>query len=88
LITWHDKFILFITGDIPREKPFRVDYVILSGNAVRDLKKLEWLEAEKIIIDSSNSFYLAERLLEQGKTLNKNIYSVRHQGAYEETISL
>jgi competence protein ComEC len=86
MMIWQGKVILLVEGKMSLAKPMKVDYLIISRNATRDLQNLAFIDAKKIILDSSNSFYLAERLLEQGRGLNKNIYSVRHQGAYHETM--
>jgi competence protein ComEC len=86
IMIWQGKVILLVEGKMSFSKPMKVDYLIISRNATWNLENLAFVEAKKIILDSSNSFYLAERLLEQGRGLNKNIYSVRHQGAYHETM--
>jgi competence protein ComEC len=87
LLIWKNKTILIVEDDIALPvKYFKVDYLVISHNAVRNLEKVAFIDAEKIIVDSSNSFYLAGKLVEQGKTLKRNIYSVMHQGAYQEII--
>ncbi len=87
-MVWRGKTILVVEAGSFPSGPLKVDYLILSKNAIRNLDQLAWIEAGKIIVDSSNSFYLAERLVKQGEALDKEIYSVPHQGAYDEIISL
>lgn len=53
------------------------DFVIISNNSVRSLERIK---SGKVIIDSSNSPYFAERLLKQS---DADIHSVHHHGAFQ-----
>jgi competence protein ComEC len=86
LMVWHGKKILILEENRFPSGHLKVDYLIISKNAIKNLDQLTWIEAGKIIVDSSNSFYLAERLVKQGEASNKAIYSILHQGAYDEII--
>jgi competence protein ComEC len=88
LMVWRGKKIFILENNRFPCGHLKVDYLIISKNAIRNIEQLRWIEAGKIILDSSNSFYLAEKLVKQGEASNKAIYSVHHQGAYNEIISL
>ena len=61
-----------------------VDFLIVSNNAVNNFQELESrIHIGQLILDSSNSTYFATHFLDEAKTLNTNIYSVLHQGAFE-----
>jgi hypothetical protein len=63
---------------------WKVNYVIISNNAITDWFELKnQLQAEKIIFDSSNSLYYVNNALEHMKDNPSKIYSVMHQGAFE-----
>lgn len=87
VIVWNNKVIL-IRDDKNLSEPvaMKVDYLILSNNSVKDLPSLLGkVEATHVILDSSNSFYYADRMLKQNAT-HQGIYSVWHQGAFESMI--
>lgn len=71
------------TYQLPRT--LRVDYLVLSNNAVRQYKAIADVNFTKVIVDSSNSFYFAEQLLKQAPDSTK-IHSVLHQGAFIKTL--
>ncbi len=63
--------------------PIEVDYLVLTKNPwleIIDLKKK--YDFKKLIIDSSNSFWRANRWVEECKKLGIDYWSTRHQGAY------
>jgi competence protein ComEC len=60
----------------------KADYVIISNNAVKNLSVLSQINASEIILDSSNSYYFAERLRTQALAAGIRIYSVLHEGAF------
>lgn len=84
MIAWRGKTIFILEKEIFPTKPIAVDYLILSRNAVTDLRELKMVAAKKIIVDSSNSFYLSEELLGQARELQQEIHVVLQQGAYHE----
>lgn len=87
LISWNGRLILIRTDEgSPEPDHVKVDYLIISNNSVHDLPAfLKKVEATRIILDSSNSFYYADRLL-KNFTSPGLIYSVWHQGAFDHTI--
>lgn len=85
--TWHGRSILLIRD--PRAIPvtkMKADYIIISNNAVKNLSVLTHINASEIILDSSNSYYFAERLQAQALAAGIRIYSVLHQGAFIKDI--
>jgi competence protein ComEC len=88
LIAWRNRSILILDRqDIDYPASLEVDYVIIRNNAIVDLNKLlPAIKPREIIIDSSNSFYHANRLLEQAGDLAVSVHSVLHAGAYQKTI--
>jgi competence protein ComEC len=89
VIRWKNKYILQIINSafkVPLNLP-SFDYCIISNNAVHDLVTIQkQLKFKKLIIDSSNSYNVADDLLKRGQSNKIDIYSVLHQGAYEELI--
>jgi competence protein ComEC len=80
---WQGVSILQLTtrGTVPRGGS--VHYVVISNNAVMTLQELAGVKCEKIIVDSSNSFYFAERLRSEAASLGLPVWSVLHDGAFE-----
>jgi competence protein ComEC len=78
LIIWNGLRILVGCKKIPVNIP--VDILIISDNAVDSIPRIK---CRKVIIDSSNSFYLAERLLRQPVPAGVEVYSVLHEGAFQ-----
>jgi competence protein ComEC len=58
------------------------DYILVSHNAVTDLTVLR-NPATPIILDSSNAYAYAQRMLQQSATLQMTVHSVPHAGAYD-----
>jgi competence protein ComEC len=88
LIVWHDKTILQIEND-KFEFPLSLvpNYVIIGNNAIKSLNNISHLKSSVLILDSSNSFYFADRILKQAQHTSTKIYSVLHQGAYIDKLS-
>ena len=62
----------------------KVDYLIVSQNAIKDLTSIQnYIQADKIIFDSSNSFYYVDKMLKQANKLHLIVHSVLHDGAFE-----
>jgi competence protein ComEC len=59
-----------------------VDYLLVSNNAIQNIKAVSALKFGKLILDSSNSAYIATKVLEQAKSNSLDIHSVLHQGAF------
>jgi len=88
VMVWGGKTILQIHSNkfwLPGK--LDVDYMIISNNAVRDLGEvMKKVHPKEIIMDSSNSFYAAGKILLESQELNVEIFSVLHQGAFDLTI--
>ena len=84
LICWNDLQVLMIRSPfftLPRN--LEVDFIVISNNAVRSLPEITAeIKCRKVIIDSSNSFYFAERLLAQSLP-GGSVHSVLHHGAFQ-----
>ncbi|MDR1729644.1 MAG: ComEC family competence protein [Prevotellaceae bacterium] len=63
--------------------PLSVDFLVLSNNASYTISELCGLfRFETLIVDSSNSYYQAEKWKEQCREMNIACYVVREKGAY------
>jgi competence protein ComEC len=93
VISWSGLDILIIRSpEFTPPNNLEVDMVVLANNATRSIPQIK---CNKVIIDSSNSFYLAERLVgaanNEQQTTNSDfqpvrkgfIHSVFHHGAYQ-----
>lgn len=85
LMVWKGKsFLQIYDPNFSIPAGVRVDYLIISRNAVKNLEELYgYIHMDQIILDSSNSRFLADMLLEKNKNLQDKIYSVLHQGAFD-----
>ncbi len=85
LLVWKQKTILILKqGVFTLPKDLKVDYLIVSQNAIKDFAAIQnSIQANQIIFDSSNSFYYVDKMLKQAKELHINVYSVLHDGAFE-----
>jgi competence protein ComEC len=81
---WNDMAILQVHAKERKLPLGRFRYLIISANSVRSLDELSGVNFEKIIVDSSNSPYFAERLQQQASALGLDLWSVPHQGAFEQ----
>jgi competence protein ComEC len=88
LTVWNGKTILQLTAKVQSlPKNIRIDYLIISKNSVNDLDALcRTSECGQIIVDSSNSFKFAERLVNDAALTNRKVHSVWHHGAFNEVI--
>ena len=88
LAVWQGKQLAFIqsylkfSGALPHKLP--VDYLVISNNAIRELSSLDKLFSYRmLIIDSSNSWYRAEKLAAEAKAKNVPCHSIPTQGAFQ-----
>lgn len=83
LIVWNGLKILHVVDKtFKAPESLTVDYVLLGGNAIYNTESLKGVKFEKLILDSSNSFYFAERLLKNAQQEGIPIHSVQHHGAF------
>ena len=85
LMVWKGKsFLQIYDRKFAVPDGLSVDFLIVSNNAVNNFQELESrIHVGQLILDSSNSTYFATHFLDESKTLNTNIYSVLHEGAFE-----
>ena len=88
-INYHNKNILILHDNryqsrVPGEKSLDIDYVILSGNVQISISDIMTLyNVKQIIIDSSNSYWIKEKWLNESKNYDLRCYSVADKGAFE-----
>jgi competence protein ComEC len=84
LISWKGNTILRLHS-FPALLPesLQIDYLILSGNAARHAEKiLLKIKAKEIILDSSNSYFVVDKVL-NSLTQKYQVHSVWHHGAFD-----
>jgi competence protein ComEC len=83
---WKGMTILQLSG-IPSEIPqISIDYLILSGDAARNAGKLlSKIKAREIILDSSNSYFVVDKVY-NSLTRKYPLYSVWHHGAFDTNL--
>jgi competence protein ComEC len=83
LVIWKGTTILQIYDtNFSLPKGVSVNYVVLGNNAIKTLKEISWIKSQQLILDSSNSFYFASRILKEAQHTSLNVHSVLHQGAF------
>jgi len=90
IISFKGKTIVYwdkaYTGPFP---PLKTDYLIVGNNAVSDLPALlRSVTTQSIIFDSSNTLRYASAGQHQLKDTNVKLYSVLHEGAFQQTLDL
>jgi competence protein ComEC len=60
----------------------QIDFLVISNNAVKSMDSLSKLKAQLIILDSSNSVYTCNRILQEAENRDIQVYSVLHNGAF------
>lgn len=87
LMVWNNKYLVHLTDkdfQLPTLPP--IHYVLIGNNALMDIVTLpKSLSFEKLIIDSSNSFYFADNTLKRARALGVDVHSVLHNGAFIDT---
>jgi competence protein ComEC len=78
LVAWHGLRIMIAKDPLPGN--LSVDILILCDDRFTTLPAIN---CKKIIIDGSNSFYLADRLLRAPVLPGVEVYSVAHSGAFQ-----
>jgi len=82
LVAWNGLMILQI-----HEREFllpniSLDYVVLGHNAISSMSDLSSLKFKKLILDSSNSFYFADKIVKETQGTSLEVHSVLHEGAF------
>ncbi|MEP6737513.1 MAG: ComEC/Rec2 family competence protein [Chryseolinea sp.] len=85
LISWMRKKIIHVKDkDFILPEGIAVDMIIISNNSVRNLSEVtKKVNADLIIVDSSNSYAMSSSMVRQAKDLNVNLTSVLKSGAYQ-----
>lgn len=88
VIVWHSKTIMCVTRKQPSwPAGISPDLLIISNNAEIDLSTLpRSLLSACIILDSSNSFYFADKMMQNAEKLGLKAYSVLHHGAFKRQL--
>ncbi|NBW37280.1 MAG: ComEC family competence protein [Cytophagia bacterium] len=86
LLQFQGKRVLIIHEKISQLPPLQVDFVVISHNAITLKQLAEQINFEQVVLDSSNSFYFAERMLQESAVLNKKAFSVLHSGYFKIVI--
>ena len=89
LVCFKGETFLFMKNSLPKRKqpdsPLKVDHLVLSHNAVRDLQQLqEHLDFDQLLIDGSNKGYITEKLVNQAKALDLKVHAVAQDGYFEK----
>jgi competence protein ComEC len=82
LISWHSQSILqIVDSDFNIPEGIKIDYLIISNNVIRDLSAISKISFKKLILDSSNSLYYADKIMKQAGKQNIMVHSILHDGA-------
>jgi competence protein ComEC len=63
-----------------------VDCLVVSRNAIGTITSLSTLKYKTLILDSSNSIYISEKIMNEAKATTASVYSVMHEGAFVATL--
>tara|TARA_R110002012_G_scaffold208942_1_gene379262 strand:- start:296516 stop:298585 length:2070 start_codon:yes stop_codon:yes gene_type:complete len=80
IVHWHQK----INKNVILKEPLDVDLLILSNDALRNPSKLQkYFNAQKIVLDASNSYYNIQNFKAKFEEENLDYYIVPEEGAFE-----
>jgi competence protein ComEC len=84
LIQWNNVVMMQISDkNFSITENLSVDYLVISNNSLRNLDEvINMIDAHHIIIDSSNSMYVADNLIKEANELNRPAHSVLREGAF------
>lgn len=83
LIVWKGITLLQISEkefSFPEE--LAIDFVVIEQNAIASVQDLANVNFERLILDSSNSFYFADRILKEAQASSIRVHSVLHDGSF------
>lgn len=86
LLQFRNKRVLIIGENVTNLPEMSVDFVVITHNAITIEKLVKKINFDQVILDSSNSFYFAERMLTEATQLERNVFSVLHHGYFKHTI--
>lgn len=83
LFSWKGMSFLQLTSpDFSLPDNLKIDYVIISYNSVQSLTMLNSIDYKYVIIDSSNVYYHANRLVKEAEHLQLSAHSILQHGAF------
>lgn len=88
IIIWEGKQILHIKrkgSQVP--DTIKPDLIVIGNNGFERSAIPSHLQNVPIVLDSSNSFYFADKVIHDKANEALNIYSVLHRGAFEMTLN-
>lgn len=88
IFLWQEKMILHIkdrNSTIP--DAIKPHLIIVSNNAFDLSRWPAHFQSAMIVLDSSNSFYFADKVIHDKNSEGLNLYSVLHRGAFEFTLN-
>lgn len=85
LIEYQGKTVALIKEQLSSpapKQPIQIDYVIIAKNSVRNLRSIdEYFSYSQLIIDGTNSYFVAKKLAEEAEEKHITFHSVPVQGA-------
>ena len=83
IVSWRGITILHVMDRefVPPDS-LMVDYVVVGKNSIRNMKSLQSIKFDMLVLDSSNSFYFAERIKNEAQAVAIQVHSVLHSGAF------
>ena len=85
-IAWEGKTLLLIRAKDVLIPSVRVDFLVISNNAVTLQDIHGKIIFDKLIVDSSNSFYFADKLMKEAEQRHISAHSVLHQGYFSQQL--
>ncbi len=86
LIAWEGNTILLIEAKEAVLPSIHVDFLVISNNAITLQAIQKKIIFEKLIVDSSNSFYFADKLMKEAERMDIRAHSVLHQGYFSQRL--
>lgn len=89
VVTWSTRTLVHLTDkEFLLPAGLEPDWLVIGNNAVYDHGKLGTLgKKTKIILDSSNSYFYADRILKDERWKSFSVHSVIHEGAFDYQIN-
>ena len=83
MLQWNGITLLQLTEkEFTLPDTLEVDYVLVGKNSIKSLNALSSVKFNSLILDSSNSFYFAERIMKEAQSFSITAHSVIHSGAF------
>jgi len=83
LVQWNEVSILQLeVREFTLPDTLTVDFVLIGRNCIRNITALSNVKFGKLVLDSSNSFYFADRIVKEAQKSSIEVYSVLHTGAF------